>query len=92
MRYKDVLDRIAQRMDRKKPGIHLNGLSLQVMWRLEYLRSKLFFSTPLLTKYTARSSISDHPYSSKKVEVELNYEFNPIDTCLDRVVNRYRLG
>jgi len=87
--YEEVLNGIAEAMKRTKPKIRITRWMAELVWRFEYLKSKITLSPPLLTKYTARSSTSEQLYSSKKVIEALDYDFNPIGVCIARVVRNY---
>ena len=87
--YQEVLNGIADAMKRKRPKIRITRWLAELIWRFEYLKSKITLAPPLLTKHTARSSISMHPYSSKKVMDTLNYRFNPVGDCINRVAENY---
>ncbi len=87
--YGDVLFQIADSMKKTRPRMRINKWMTEFIWRFEYLRSKVTLSPPLLTKHTARSSISNRPYSSQKVLDALDFSFTPIETCIKRVVSNY---
>ncbi|MGB5322879.1 NAD-dependent epimerase/dehydratase family protein [Lutimonas sp.] len=83
--YKNVLFMMADALGKQRPKIRINKLISAWVWRLEFLRSKISLSTPLLTKYTAKSALSNHPYTAQKIKNELNFEFEPIKSAIERV-------
>jgi len=83
--YKNVLFMIADALGKQRPKIRINKLISACVWRLEFVRSKITLSTPLLTKYTAKSALSNHPYTAQKIKNELNFEFEPIKSAIERV-------
>ena len=87
--YRDVLFKIADSMNKPRPRIRINKWMKEFIWRFEFLRSKITLSPPLLTKHTARSSISNRPYSSQKVLDTLDFNFTPVADCIERVVKNY---
>ncbi len=88
--FRELLFNIAEELKKKKPRIRIGkGLS-EFIWRFEFFKSKILLSSPLLTKYTARSSISKHPYSSEKIEKTLNYNFEKISDCVKRISLNFR--
>ncbi len=89
--YRDVLFKIADRLKKRKPGIKINRWMTEFIWRFELVKSKITFNPPLLTRHTARSSVSNHPYSSKKIMAALDYSFTKIDDCINRVVKHYKM-
>jgi nucleoside-diphosphate-sugar epimerase len=88
--YRDVLFKIANSLKKRKPGIKINRWMTEFIWRFELLKSKITLTPPLLTKHTARSSVSNHPFSSKKIIATLGYAFAKMDDCIDRVVKNYK--
>lgn len=84
--YKEVLFMIADALKKQRPRIRINRLMSAIIWRLEFLRSRITISSPLLTKHTAKSALSNHPYTAQKIKQELGYTFEPIQVCINRVV------
>ena len=88
--YKQVLQSIAKSLNKDKPSIRINKLMSECIWRIEFLRSKITLSPPLLTKRTARSALANHPYTANKIRKELNFEFEAIDTCIQHTAQSFR--
>ncbi len=88
--YRDVLFKIADSLKKSRPRIKISKWMTEFIWRFEFVKSKIALSPPLLTKHTARSSVSDHPFSSEKIIKALGYEFATIEDCIQRVVRDYR--
>lgn len=88
--YREVLDDIAAEMGRSKPKIKLERWMAEFIWRFEHLKSKVTLSPPLLTKHTARSSVSVRPYSSNKIREALDFKFNKMSDCIRRVAGDYK--
>lgn len=80
--YKSVLTMIADALGKERPSIRISRILSEIVWRLAYIKSKITLSTPLLTKRTAKSSHSNHPYTSKKIKTQLGIEFSPISACI----------
>jgi nucleoside-diphosphate-sugar epimerase len=87
--YREVLFQIAAALKKPKPRIRINKWMAEFIWRFEFLKSKITLSPPLLTKHTARSSVSTRAYSSQKVIETLDWKFTKIEDCIDRVVHNY---
>lgn len=88
--YRDVLFKIAESLKKRKPSIKINRWMTEFIWRFELVKSKITLTPPLLTKHTARSSVSNHPFSSQKIMDALDYTFTKMDDCIDRVVKDYK--
>ena len=87
--YKQVLQSIAKSLNKDKPSIRINKLMSECIWRIEFLRSKITLSPPLLTKRTARSALANHQYTADKIRKELNFEFEAIDTCIQNTAQSF---
>jgi nucleoside-diphosphate-sugar epimerase len=83
--YREVLFMIADNLNKKRPNIHVNRLMTALIWRFEFLKSKITLSPPLLTKRTAKSSLSNHPYTAQKIRNAIDVEFEPIEACVKRI-------
>lgn len=82
--YKQVLYSISKALNKNKPSVRINKLMSECIWRIEFLRSKITLSAPLLTKKTARSALANHPYTADKIKKELNFEFEAIESCIQK--------
>jgi len=82
--YKQVLLMIADALHKNKPSVRVNKLMSEIIWRFEFLRSKITLSEPLLTKRTARSALAHHPYTAEKIKKELDFDFETIDSCITK--------
>ena len=88
--YRKVLFQIAEALKKPNPRIRINKWMAEFIWRFEFLKSKITLSPPLLTKHTARSSVSMRAYSSQKVIDTLEWKFTKIEDCIDRIVHNYQ--
>ena len=83
--FKKILSLISDSLHKEKAKIRVNKFMIQLAWRIEYLRSTITLSEPILTKYSARSSVSNHPYTSKKIINGLEgFEFDDIKSCVQK--------
>lgn len=80
--YKSLFTKMASALQVKPPYIHLNKFLGNIFWRLEWLRSKLTGSSPLLTKETFRSSRNKYRYLSDKIKKDVNFTFTPLEKTL----------
>ncbi len=83
--YKNVLFMIADALKKDRPKIRINKFMISFIWRFEYLRSKITLSSPLLTRRSAKSALSNHPYTAQKIKTLLGFEFEPIQNCIERI-------
>ena len=76
--YRDLFNMIADALGKPRPDTHASTFLVEAGWRLEWLRSRLTFSKPLLTRETARSGRNVSRYSNEKIRKALGIEFTPI--------------
>jgi dihydroflavonol-4-reductase len=83
LQYRELLNMIADALDRPRPVREISGPLAEAAWRLEWLRSRLTFTRPRLTREMARSSSRVNRFSNGKITGALDYRFIPIkDTVL----------
>lgn len=88
--FRKVLSMIADSLNKEKPKIKINKFLSEFLWRFELLRSKMTFTAPLLTKYSARASVSNHPYTSEKIEKTFGFKFTSISDCITDTANHFK--
>lgn len=79
---------IAAAFQKKKPLILIPPFMAQIAWRLEYIRSLLSGSSPLITRETALIAQRDYLYNNQKIKQTLQYTFRNLDetitwTCIE---------
>jgi len=80
--FKDLMFKIADALDVKRPSINPPQWLIGLVWRWEWLKSKLFRVEPLLTKETALAGVSVSQYDNSKAKEKLNMEFRPLDQTI----------
>ena len=81
--YRELFNMIADALESPRPAIHVSGRLAEAGWRLEWLRSKLTFSKPLLTRETARSSRRVSRFSNHKITRALGCRFIPVKDSVE---------
>ena len=84
LKYQDCFDRIALALKKPKATIKVTPFLKEVAWRLELLRSLVAGKSPLLTKETANSAMTDSSYSTSKIEQAISYQFTDIDATIKK--------
>ena len=83
--FKLLFEKIANCINVKAPQKQVKNWMLSLLWRIEYLKSYLFKTTPLLTKETAKVSERKHQYASDKIKDKLSFKFKSIDDTISWV-------
>ena len=76
--YQHFLSEVARALDKKIPNKKAPYLMVQLLHALDWLRSKVFRTDPLLTKETIRTANASYFYANNKVRKELGYQFFPM--------------
>ncbi len=80
--YRDLFSMIAGALGVPPPTTHATPRLAEIGWRLEWLRGKVTFSRPRLTRETARSGRGVSRYSSQKVIDATGHRFIPISETI----------
>ncbi len=88
--FKDLFFQIADTFELKRPSIKVNATLSEIFWRLDYLKSKLTGTAPLLTKTSAESSLSSFYFSSQKVNDAIAYEFEPLEKTIATICKDFQ--
>ncbi|MBL0341550.1 MAG: NAD-dependent epimerase/dehydratase family protein [Bacteroidetes bacterium] len=82
-KFRDVFDYIADKIGRKRPGIHAGPLLTDMAWKFELMKSWFTGSKPVITKETARSAGNKTFYSNLKIKNALQMEFRSVDKPIE---------
>jgi nucleoside-diphosphate-sugar epimerase len=80
--YKDFFTKIATQLHVKPPKKKASKLALNIVWKLDWIRSFLFNKRRRLTKHTSKTITTISRFSNKKVITDLNYNFKTIDESI----------
>ncbi|TNE50265.1 MAG: NAD-dependent epimerase/dehydratase family protein [Deltaproteobacteria bacterium] len=83
--YKELFEKIAQRLGVPAPRRKLSKWVAEAAWRLEALRSKFTGSKPFITQENAQSTSSRYVYDSAKLVNALDFQFRSLDDTLSWV-------
>lgn len=84
LKYRDCFDRIAVAFGKPKASIKVTPFLKELAWRFEKVRSFITSKTPLLTKETANSAMTDGSYSTEKIKKEIDFQFTPIEQTIKK--------
>ncbi len=87
---KDLLHRIADLLNKKKPSIQATPFMLGIAWRIAGLIAFLTRARPSLTKESTEAAAAKLAYSNKKIVDTLGgYSFKPVNQILQEIANAY---
>lgn len=80
--YQKFFSQTAQALNQPAPNQAAAPWMVNLLWRAEWLRSKLFRTQPLLTRETARTSQSTYYYHNEKIVEDFGYDFIPMEETI----------
>ncbi|MEM9649816.1 MAG: NAD-dependent epimerase/dehydratase family protein [Bacteroidota bacterium] len=80
--YREILTRIAQKLKVQEPIKQAPFWALELFWRWDGLRSKLFGKRRRLTKNMVKGFYHQETYSAEKIRTLLDFEFEDLDDIL----------
>jgi nucleoside-diphosphate-sugar epimerase len=80
--FKNLLFKMADALEVKRPSINPPQWLIGLVWRWEWLKSKLFNMEPLLTKETALAGVSISKYDNSKARERLDMNFRSVDETI----------
>lgn len=83
--YKEFFERVAHIFNKKPPTRAISPFLIEILWRIEAIRSFFTQKSPLITKETAKNSRTKFAYNNQKIRQKLNFEFTKLDDTIQRV-------
>ncbi len=87
--YKYLLDTIAESLNVKKPYRKISKFIINIAWRMNWILSNIFFQKRKLSRDLATSLHSNDIYSNEKIKKILNFEFEKIETSIQKISKFY---
>lgn len=76
--FKNILNTIAKALHVRAPRVHADASLMNILWRIDWLISKITNKKRQISKATAKASYSKNLYSNSKIKRVLNYEFENV--------------
>lgn len=80
--FKDFFQKTANELKTSPPRKEAKYWLLQLAWRLDWLRHKVFGKRRRLSKHMAKSAVSVSKYDNSKICIHLNYQFKSIEQSI----------
>lgn len=87
--FQDLFKMIAQALGTRPPAIKVTPLLAEVAWRVEWLKEKILGTEPVVTKESARSSVSSFFYDNKKSLTLPGFEYRPLEHTIREIAAQY---
>ncbi len=82
MPYRVLFEKIALSLGKKPPSIKVSPFLAEVAWRVEWIKEKLLGATPLVTRESARASVSKYHYLNQKSLQVPKFNYRSIDQTI----------
>ncbi len=83
--FKDFFEKIAASVQKPAPNIPVNAFIRGVAWRAEWLKSKIYGSSPMITKETAMISSKSFSFENTKSTRTFDFQYRPIDETIQAI-------
>jgi len=80
--FQELFKLIANALGVKPPSIKVTPLLAEVAWRVEWLKEKLLGAEPVVTKESARSSVSSFYYDNQKSLTVPGFQYRPLEQTI----------
>lgn len=87
--FRDFFVRIAQSLGKTPPPITVTPLLAELAWRVEWLKEKLTGMEPIVTKESARSSVSKYYYDNAKSRSVFGFEYRRLADSIQETGVQY---
>ena len=81
--YQELFTKIALAINKPIAKHKATALMLSIAWKIEWLRSFILGTSPLITKNSARTAGKKSFYSSQKLIIALRFDFTPFDKTIE---------
>ena len=88
--FHDLFGMIAAALDARPPFIKVTPLLAEVAWRVEWLKEKLLGAEPVVTKESARSSVSAFFYDNTRSKSVFGFGYRPLEQTIRETAAQYR--
>lgn len=87
--FQDLINLIADGLKVKKPRFEAQKWLLELIWRIDWVSSNLFFQKRKLSKLMVKSLFSLDLYDNSKIKTTLDFKFESVDDCIKKTCEFY---
>lgn len=80
--YRAFFQQVAAAINARPPMIKVTPLLAEIAWRVEWLKEKILGATPVVTRDSARSSVSQFYYDNEKSLTVPGFTYRPLETTI----------
>ena len=90
--YKEMLDMVADAMDKKRPAIEATRFMTELIWRLDWFRGLFSPGERVFTRERIRAARHVARFDNNKVIKTIDFEFEPVKNVIEKVAAYYLKG
>lgn len=84
--FKAVFDHIATTLKKKPPRYKVNPILMGIAWRIAAFWAAITFSTPSITKSSAKNAFSNSSFSREKLDNALPHSYYSIEASIENTI------
>jgi dihydroflavonol-4-reductase len=84
--FRSLFNRIALELGKQPPKYAVSKWLMGITWRISAFWAAITFSSPVVTKSSARSAFNIKRFSNQKIVDKIGYEFRPIADAVENAV------
>lgn len=88
--YKVFFEKIAKHLDVPVPPIKVTPFLAELAWRVEWVKEKLLGGTPMVTRESARTSLTTFFYSNKKSLGVFHFKYTDLDQTISQTAEQFK--
>ncbi len=88
--FQTLMNEIARQLGKKPPAVRVTPVTQQIVWRLEWLRSRLFGAKPLITREIAQRATASYLYENEKSLSVFDFDYTPIRQTIAETAAQFR--
>ena len=85
-----ILDQMTEQLGTKPPYIAVTPFLQQVIWRWEWLRTRLFGGVPLITRETAANARRSYQYLNEKSKMTFDFEYRSMRQTIEESAKQFK--
>jgi len=87
--FRDLFFNVADALGAKRPFVKVTPLLAELAWRVEWLKEKLLGTEPIVTKESARASISSFQYNNAKSLTVPGFTYRPLEETIEETAGQF---
>ncbi|MEQ1744636.1 MAG: SDR family NAD(P)-dependent oxidoreductase [Saprospiraceae bacterium] len=87
--FRDLFFLIADELGTRRPSVKVTPLLAEIAWRVEWLKEKLLGTEPIVTKESARASVSSYYYDNAKSLTVPNFSYRPLEQTVRQTAQQF---